>query len=263
MFWKNLFSSDEQPKEAAKDSSDTLERAKLFFEKMEQRAKELVAEVKESGQLIADADQDPYKRSYLQFKSAIIAQFTGMIDKGTQTYHSQILPKANFATMLPLSQLYTAWQTNLLKMMEDSFEGIQERNLEKEYQEIMAGYNQTKDGFQCKQCGADLAINKFYYTATYITCGFCQSQNMFDPGSQARLVEHMAIPLARARSKDQYEQYRQKKEAVGQKAATPEYELYAQAIKKEMDEILPGNEAQNQNFYDRLLKDFHNFHVAW
>jgi len=263
MFWKNLFSSDDPSNQSRMDSSDTLERAKRFFEKMEQRAKDLMQEVKESGQLIADADQDPYKRSYLQFKAAIIAQFTGMIDKGTQTYHSQIMPKANFATMLPLSQLYTTWQTNLLNMMEESFEGIQERNLEKEYQEIMEQYNQARKGFLCKQCGAELEIQQFYYTASYITCGFCQSQNMFDPGSQARLVEHMAIPLARARSKVQYENYRQQKEAVGQKAATPAYEQYAQAILNEMNKILPGNETQNQNFYDRLLKDFHKFHVAW
>lgn len=240
-----------------------IDRANTYFHKMEVRSQEIMDEVKETGQLLADADSDPYKRSYLQFKSGIIAQFTAIIQKGSETFQTQILPKANTFEMVTLSQLYNTWHTKVLNMMTNAFDGVMERNLEKEYTEIMQAYNLIREKFNCRQCGALLEIKGLYFTATYLTCGFCQTQNTFDPGTKARMIEHIARPLAESRCKEQYEIYRQKKSTEGHKAASAEYEKYVKAMIKQMNKILPGMEAQNQNFYNRLINDYTNLLVQW
>ncbi len=260
----NLFNFKNQKTEDSKTAETNLtERANTYFLKMEARSKELMEEVKESAQLLADADTDPYKRSYLQFKSGILAQFTAIIQKGSETFQNQILPKANTFEMMHVSNLYNTWQSKVLYMMTHAFEGVMERNLEKEYSEIMEEYNRARNTFHCKQCGARLAVKQFYFTATYLTCEFCQTQNTFDPGSNARMVEHMARSLAQSRCKAEYEAYRQKRSMEGQKAAAVAYERYVKAMIDQMNIILPGMEEQHQNFYNRLLADYNNLVVQW
>jgi len=239
------------------------ERAHTFFDKMEARAQEIMEEAKASGQLVADADQDPFKRSFLQFKGAIIAQFTAIIQKGSTIYQTQIMPKARGTEMISISQLFSNWHAKVLTMMNQAFDGIVERNLEEEYQEIMASYNLAKDQFTCKQCGARLAIKQFYFHASYITCEYCQTQNTFDPGTKARLLEHIARPLAESRCVNEYEHFREERSKLGASAATPAYEAYLKAMIHEMDNILPGLNEQHQNFYNRMLNDYHKLGIAW
>lgn len=244
-------------------NNNITDRARTFFTKMDERAEEIMEEAKASGQLVADADSDPFKRSYLQFKGAIIAQFTAIIQKGATTFQTQIMPKAGGAEMISLSQLYNNWHTKVLSMMTHAFDDVEERNLEQEYKEIIESYNLAKDKFHCKQCGAKLAIKQFYFHASYISCEYCQTQNTFDPGTRARLMEHIARPLAESRCLEQYELFREERSKIGAKAATPAYEAYLAAVIHEMDELLPGLNEQHQNFYNRMINDYHKLGIAW
>lgn len=238
-------------------------RARTFFTKMEERAQQIMEEARASGQVVADADSDPYKRSFLQFKGAIIAQFTVIIQKGSTTYQTQIMPNAGGAEMITLSQLYSNWNTKIVTMMNSAFDGVVERNLEQEYKDIMESYNLARDKFNCKQCGAKLTISQFYFQASYITCEYCQTQNTFDPGTKARMMEHIARPLAASRCLEQYELFREERAKGGARAATPVYEAYLKAVIHEMDELLPGLHEQHQHFYNRMMNDYHKLGIAW
>ncbi|MGO1597450.1 MAG: hypothetical protein ACTHZ1_03395 [Sphingobacterium sp.] len=261
---RNLFNFKIPRTETSKtDGSDLLQRAQIYFGKMEQRAEETLQEVKESAQLIADADTDPHKRSYLQFKGAILAQFTAMIQKGSHAYQTQMLPKAGTMDRIHLSQLFNNWQRKTMDMMTHAFKDVVERNLEQEYAQIMAEYHRSYASCHCKQCGAKLEIDRFYFTATYLSCNFCQTQNTFDPGSKARYMEHLARPLAESRCKQAYETYRLRKSTMGQKKARADYANYIQAMIHQMNIILPGMEQQHQNFHNRLMNDYDNLPIPW
>lgn len=239
------------------------DRARTFFTKMEERAQEIMEEARVSGQLVADADSDPFKRSFLQFKGAIIAQFMAIIQKGSTTYQTQIMPNARGVDMIALSQLFNSWHTKVLTMMNNAFDNVIERNLEQEYKDIMESYNLVRDKFNCRQCGAKLTIKQFYFHASYITCEYCQTQNTFDPGTKARMMEHIARPLAESRCLEQYEHFREERSKVGAKAAAPAYEAYLKAMIQEMDELLPGLNEQHQHFYNRMINDYHKLGIAW
>lgn len=261
---RNLFNFKTPGKETSTSSaSDLMQRAQTYFAKMERRCEEILEEVKESAQLIADADTDPHKRSYLQFKGAILAQFTSLIQKGSHAYQTQMLPKASTSEMMRLGQLFNDWHRKTMAIMTHAFHDVLERNLEQEYAEIMDEYHRIGASCHCKQCGAKLQIDRFYFTATYLICHFCQTQNTFDPGSKARSVEHIARPLAESRCKEAYETYKQTQSAVGRENARAEYEKYIRAVIHQMNIILPGMEQQHQNFHDRLIRDYDTRFTPW
>jgi len=245
------------------DNNTITARATTFFKKMEARAGEIMEEAKISGQLVADADKDPYKRSYLQFKGAIIAQFTSIIQKGSTTFQTQVMPNARGLEMIALSQLYNDWNAKIVSMMNHAFEQVEERNLEQEYADIMESYRLAIEKFVCKQCGAKLTMDKFYFQASYIACEFCNTQNTFDPGSKARMMEHIARPLAASRCLKQYERFLEERSQSGRKAAASAYEDYLKAMIQEMDNLLPGLSEQHQNFYERMMNDYNKLGIAW
>uniref|UniRef100_F4CFM9 Uncharacterized protein n=1 Tax=Sphingobacterium sp. (strain 21) TaxID=743722 RepID=F4CFM9_SPHS2 len=236
-----------------------VQRLQTFLSKLYQRAEEMHSEIQVSGQRIADADKDPFKRSFLQFKAGTIAQFTAIIQKGSNTYQEEVIPKASTMELVKISQIFNDWHIGVLNMMTSAFDQISERDLEKEYADIMKIYTHYKDHFHCKQCGGKLEISTFYFTATYIACPYCRTQNTFDPGTQVRLVEHLARPLAELRCNELYERYQEHRRAFGTDSAKEKYQLYLQALIDEMNRILPGLNAQHQNFYDRLLSDYERF----
>lgn len=266
--FRKFFTSKAQPiapQDDKKNSQkeDVIQRAQRFFQQLEQRAAEVAEEAKESAQLLADADTDPYKRSYLQFKGAILHQLTAIIQKGSDTYQHKIIPQASSQQMMVLNQIFQHWNQQTLQLMTQLFEQVEERDLEKEYAAIMAEYQDVIEDFTCRQCGADLQIDQFYFTATYLPCPFCQTQNTFDPGTRARQVEHMAQRLAEARCKDAYLIYREKKSTEGQAAARDRYAEYVQAVVAEMNRILPGIEKQHQNYYTRRMSDYDHLPIGW
>lgn len=234
-------------------------RLETFLDRLLTRAEDIRREIQESAQSLADADTDPYKRSFLQFKAAMIAQFTAIIQKGSTTYQTEVAPKASSMEFIAISQIFNDWHTRVLDIMTTAFDHVIERDLEGEYADIMKVYQYAKDQFQCKQCGGKLEIDRFYFTATYIACPYCRTQNTFDPGSKVRMIEHLARPLAELRCKTLYNSYQQHRQQFGAKSATEKYRTYTQALIAEMDKILPGLASQHQNFYERLMSEYQRF----
>ena len=259
----SFFNFNKKNKQTADLISETplTQRLQTFLDKLHARAEEMHAEVQVSGQSVADADTDPFKRSFLQFKSGMIAQFNAILQKGSTIYQGEVLPKASPMELMTLSQMFNDWHIAVLNMMTSAFDSVVERDLEREYRETMEEYNRYKDRFHCKQCGGKLEIYNFYFTATYIACPYCRTQNTFDPGTKVRMIEHLARPLAEHRCRGRYQTYKQERKLLGAKGAEESYRAYVLALIGEMDNILPGLETQHQNFCNRLLDDYQRFEV--
>ncbi|MBZ4192674.1 hypothetical protein [Niabella beijingensis] len=256
-----FFGRTEKDKKEQQQETPLAQRLQVFLDKLSERAQSLYDEVRATAQEVADADNDPFKRSFLQFKSGILAQFNGILQKGNDTFHTQVTPKAGMMESAVLSVRFNDWHSKVLNLMVTVFDGISERDLEKEYAAAMEAYDHTKDSFQCHQCGSRLEIDRFYFIATYITCPHCRTQNTFDPGTKAKMVELLARPLAEQRCRDLKTVYERIRGERGAGQAFESYQQYTRALIAEMDKILPGLEEQHQNFYNRLISDYRQFEI--
>ncbi|PPL00798.1 hypothetical protein SAMN05444682_10716 [Parapedobacter indicus] len=256
-----FFSSNKRNDSATEHTTETplVQRFQSFLDKLNARAKEMYDELQTDAQGVADADTDPFKRSFLQFKAGMIAQFTAIIQKGSSVYQEEVAPKASAEEFMILSQLFNNWHVGVLNMMTTSFDQVIERDLEKEYAEIMKAYEHYKHQFHCRQCGGKLEIQTFYFIATYVSCSYCRTQNTFDPGTKVRRIEHLARPLAELRCRPLYQRHQEHRKQFGPKSASASYKEYAQALIREMNGILPGLETQHQHFYDRLVSEYERF----
>jgi len=254
-----LFFGKKQQQDNPTDNQETTDivmRLQVFLGKLDQKAQDLYAEAKENAQAIADSDPDPFKRSYYQFKMGIQGQFQALLQKANTTYQTQVLPKANMFEQMKLTTIYSEWHVKFMDLMADVFQGVQLRDLEKEYREIMDDYNETKEKFNCSQCGGKLEINQFYYISTYITCPYCQTQNTFHPGTKTRMLELITRDLAEYRHRDLKNIYKGIREEQGVKAAEQAFRTYMRAVIDEMNVIQPGMETQNDQFYRRIVEEY-------
>jgi len=259
-----FFSSNKRNESGAEQTTQTtgtplVQRYQSFLDKLNARAKEMYDELQTDAQRVADADTDPFKRSFLQFKAGMIAQFTAIVQKGSSVYQGEVAPKASAGEFMILSQMFNDWHLGVMNMMTTAFDQVIERDLEKEYVGIMEEYERYKHQFHCRQCGGKLEIQAFYFMATYVSCSYCRTQNTFDPGTKVRRIEHLARPLAEFRCHSLYQRYQEHRKQFGPKSAADSYKEYVQALIREMDGILPGLETQHQNFYDRLLSEYNRF----
>lgn len=238
------------------ETTDIVARLQVFLAKLDEKAQGLYTEARENAQAIADADPDPYKRAYYQFKIGIQGQFQALLQKANSTYQTQVLPKASMFEQMKLTTIYSEWHTKFMYLMTDVFEGVQLRDLEKEYREIMDDYNEIKEKFHCSQCGGKLEINQFYYISTYITCPYCQTQNTFHPGTKTRMLELITRDLAEYRHQDLKEAYNNIRKEHGVKAAEQAFKTYMRAVIDEMNVIQPGMETQNDQFYRRIVGEY-------
>src|SRR5690606_6388543 len=106
------------------DSSSVFGRFQIFLKKLDERAFDIAREVEESAQLIVDADTDPHKRSFLQFKGAIIAQFTQIIQKASSTYQTNVIPAARQMEMIEIAPFYADWNAKMVEKMNNLFHGV-------------------------------------------------------------------------------------------------------------------------------------------
>ncbi|WP_353197394.1 hypothetical protein [Parapedobacter defluvii] len=238
---------------------DVITRLQVFLDKLGVKADELYQETKENAQAIADGDIDPYKRSFHQFKAGVIGQFQALLQKADSTYQTQVLPKAGLFEQTKVSVLYSKWHSKVLHQLTTAFDGVQLRDLEKEYREIMDDYNQVKNNFHCSQCGGQLQIDQLYYISAFVECPHCKTQNTFHPGTKTRLLEVICRDLAEFRHRDLKAAHEAQRQAKGAQEALDSFITYMRAVIDEMDRIQPGMEQQNEKFYQRLLYDYQRF----
>jgi hypothetical protein len=290
---------------AFKQQLDTLEqRWYSFLGKLEEKYDELVTAIETEGPKTYLEDTDPYKRAFYRFQSGMNGQLDGIRKKAYDTCDVQIrdfYASNKPAISDPAFDLLHNWRNRCMDAHSDWEERIEAKKSavwesvkivddpEVKYAAILAEYDHIKDKFTCKQCGSPLTIDKIFFISTYITCPACQTQNTFEPSTQARGLEHLARELAEKRTASllaaynaeknlEHELYNEihqtkysnlpdaaKKTKIAElenrmkqaaQDAPDMYRRYLRAMFDEWNKIIPDLKEQNEKFYERQLADF-------
>lgn len=201
---------------------ESQERWFVFLEKLELKMAELcAASIPELKELL-QADEDIYKRTFHRVLSGVNGQLENIRQKARDTYEEKIADvyaalSAEVSVLNPHHDLlhnfrnacsdrhqefeekHTHWR--------DQLDKTQKRDLELDYAQVLADFEAIKNKFNCKQCGGNIAIEKLFFMTVYLPCPHCQTQNTFEPGTQARNLQHFARGLAEQRTAHLYAQY--------------------------------------------------------
>jgi len=255
-----------------------------FLSKLEEKYDEVIGAIETEGPKAYAEDPDQFKRGYQRFKSGMDGQLTNIRSKAYDTCESQIRSTyyaKDEGVMAPThnvlyewfnhcTELHRSWEERIYQKRERVFEQVEALDdPEVKYQAILQQYASIKHQFKCRQCGGDLTIEKLFFISVYITCPNCQSQNTFDPGAQARMLEHIARPLAEKRNKHLYNEYREHiyegrhddiaALTAGKQTEYNYYKKYLRAVFDEIHTLLPDLQPQNELFYLRLLEDYRTY----
>lgn len=235
----NLFKNSGKEKpgpEWLPELHETRERWFVFLDKLEARMEELcLAAIPELKELIVN-DEDPYKRTFLKVQSGVRGQLANIRQKASDTFEEKVNSvfsrlSMNMTAMLQghtqLLDFRTACSDRYYRVFEEKCRHWSEQleqsalqDVEVEYRKILAEFEKVRSRFACRQCGSPIAINRIFFISTYITCTHCRTQNTFEPGAQARSLQHIARPLAEQRTASLYEAYKKEEQL--------ERELYEQ-----------------------------------
>lgn len=189
----------------------------------------------------------------------------------------------------------TKWEEALYQRETQAIEKAEWKDYEAVFRQLMDGYHREKESIHCKQCGARLQINQVYYYSVYVPCPFCQTQNIFNPGTNARQLEETARKLAEQRSKPLLEEHhlqqqlerelylqahelhltmiheknnqvvREKQHAITQLEAQRQealqkapklLEAYHRSVFNEITQLLPDLHEHNERFYNAIRAQY-------
>jgi hypothetical protein len=202
---------------------ETQERFFTFLTKLEEKMEELcsaaIPELKE----LQQNDTDPYKRNFARMQAAVLGQLDTVNLKANTIQQEKILnykyelerrtdelnKYRNLITEFnsKCSDRYCYQFKTTLQQWIDKVRETAVEDLEIKYQNVLKEYNDIKDKFTCKQCGGTITIEKIFYLNTFVTCSYCQTQNSFEPSTQAKMVLNFAQELAIQRSKNDSDLY--------------------------------------------------------
>ncbi|MDR7210144.1 hypothetical protein [Flavobacterium piscis] len=202
---------------------ESKERLFLFLDKLEAKMEELCsAAIPELNDLMAN-DEDIYKRTFHRVYAGVNGQLSNIRQKASDVYDEKIIDlyeniNAKVSVLNPHHSLLSNFRTECserhhrkfeekYQYWQNQLEKTQERDLEIEYQKVLTEYNSIKNSFNCKQCGGNITIEKIFFIDTYIPCMHCQTQNTFEPSTQARMLQIFARNLAEQRTAHLYEIY--------------------------------------------------------
>ena len=196
------------------------QRLDTFLGKLNERADLLLQGFLAEAPTIMASD-NIHGQAYYRFLSATRGQISTLRQKVNEAKEKQIDPLVftySRDITSPLSHLVYEWRNRCYDKIHHWEEALHARETKaivqaeaKDYEAVFQGlidqYNVEKEKVHCKQCGAKLVIEGMYYYSTYIPCPFCQTQNIFDPGTNARQLEETARKLAEQRSKPILEEH--------------------------------------------------------
>ena len=309
MFNSSKQKNGEQLPEWVEQCNETQERWFAFLDKLEAKMNELCEAAIPELESLFVTDEDHYKRTYHKVVSGIKGQLNQIRKKAADAYEDKVNAlydgiKGQVSVMSPhynslsdfrtkcseryhrqFDKKYQSWNTQL--------DATQKEDFEIKYQQIITDFENIKNSFTCKQCGGKLSIPKIFFISTIITCPYCQTQNTFEPSSQARNLEQLGRQLAEQRTQPLLNNYMlahgkeqeiyfemhelklkrfinleheaankkqladleaQRQQAI--KDAPVFYETYLRAMFNEWNKIVPDLATQNEKFYLRQLKDF-------
>jgi hypothetical protein len=268
MFGFGKKNNDEHPLTAEIEQKQA--RWFTFLQKLESRMEEVceaaVPELKE----VFEQDADPYKRAHGRMLAGLIGQMDQMRRKAADVKEQEIIYfagsfEASYAGSDHFKLLYNFREAcyNRHIVFEDKIQqyisrlrdAAGEQDLEAAYRQQVAEFGKIRDKFSCTQCGGNITIPKMFFIVTYVTCPFCQTQNTFHPSTETQLVLHNARSLAEQRTAHLLKAYES-----GSPRDPALYQQYLRAMFDEWNSIVPDMAGENEKFYERLLKDHHNYH---
>lgn len=301
-------SKNDQTSIAAKEMQETKERFFVFIGKLEEKLKEFAGASIPELEALNKGDSDEFKRAYHRMKSAVLGQLGSIRKKALDVKEEKIegfvLPYDDHA----ISAVYYQFRAECYKRYDqldelhlhyhELIENTDAEDFEAKYQKIVDEYEAIKDKFRCVQCGSPITIGKIYFTTTYITCPACQTRNTFEPGSQAKMLEHIGRSLAEQRTahllkahdaipekaQELYLQihhlelsliHERDKKVIAQKTQEIQelqrqkeeleskrpglYQTYLRAMFDEWNKINPALAEAHEKFYIRLLNDYKQY----
>lgn len=270
-FLKSKYNNPTLPEEIRQ----TEEKWFVFLDKLENRLEELCTAAMPELTTVFNQDSDPYKRAHSRMLNALIGQINQMRQKANNAKEEHVIPLVYAATSL-LPDLFSSAGRNghnrlhhfkmscfdrhhhfenrineAISLLRSS-EG--KHDLEKAYREQLAEFERIKNKFICKQCGGKISIPKMFFIATYIRCQFCQTQNTYTPSTEMQMIFYQARSLAEQRTAHLLQLYEE-----SQPKNPVLYQQYLRSMFDEWNKITPDTAAENERFYQRLLKD-HTIH---
>lgn len=194
-----------------------------FLDKMEVRMQELTEAAIPELTEMRNSTEESFKMDFHRMKSGIDGQLENIRKKVYDVHDEKILdlyqeikhdysPKDKDREVLDAFRNECRYRYNLF---EDKFQKASNavnatdyEDYEIAYQKVLAEYAAIKDKFHCKQCGSPISIEKIFFINVHLACSACQTQNTFEPSTQARMVQHFAQDLAHQRAADLYEEYK-------------------------------------------------------
>lgn len=280
----------------------TKERFFVFIEKLEVKLKEFTDAAVPELAALGNEDAEGDDRAYYRMKSAILGQIDGIRKKAMQAQEEKITNFPYSYSSYEIQKAYYDFRNicyersgqleELCSLCRDRIENAYTEDYEAEYRKIMEAYESVRNKFVCVQCGSPVSIDKVYFTTTYITCPACQTRNTFNPGSQAKMLEHLGRNLAEQRTKHLLEEHcitagqanellqqthrlkidlsfrKDKEEAVRLEQLEQQkkdkeahrdalYQKYLRAMFDEWNSINPSLSTQHEAFYKSLLEEYH------
>ncbi|SHN37805.1 hypothetical protein [Chitinophaga sp. CF418] len=208
---------DKQQLATFKSELDALEnRLDTFLAKLDERVDVLLSGFIEEAPSVM-AEDDRFGQAYYRFSSAMNGQAGNMREKLREVLEKQIEPVyyRYSDTFSVESEAYSIlrewrhrcarkadeWEEQLRHRVDEATEQVERKDYEPVFEQMMNTYWQQCQSVNCRQCGANLNIKQVYYYSAYVTCAYCQTQNIFEPGAMGRDIEHTARKLAEQRSK--------------------------------------------------------------
>lgn len=251
--------------------SQTQERWFSFLQKLEERMWEMCTAAVPELKAVFTQDTDPYKRAHGHMLQGLLGQLSQMRTKANQVREEKIngllfsgeaiipditsIAGSKYHKLLHTFRMdcinrHYIFEEKLNAAMVQLQQAAGKQDLEAAYLEQLLAFEKIKDSFLCQQCGGNISIPKMFFIATYISCPFCQTQNTFMPSTEAQMVLHHARELAEQRTAHLLKTF---------KETHPEdpdlYRQYLRAMFNEWNKIVPDMAAENEKFYERLLKD--------
>jgi RNA polymerase-binding transcription factor DksA len=315
-----LFSStkkeDTQPPEWLDEAHEIRTRLFGFLEKLESKMQELCEAAIPELIEIQKTETGLYNMAYGNMLSGIKGQLENIRQKAYDVYEDKVNDfyqniKSDVSVLSPHHKILMDFRTacsdrhnafeETLSDWNDALDATEaDGNLEEKYQNILNEYENIKNKFTCKQCGGKIVIEKIFFLSTYITCSHCQSQNTFEPSTEAKGLEDLGRKLAEQRtahllvayndalekerdlyhqrhelklsiigesSKNVLQQVEQQMQALNEerdhaiKEAPGLYVKYLRAMFDEWNKIVPDLTVQNNKFHDSQLAQFMKSHT--
>ena len=145
--------------------------------------------------------EDYYEGLISYFIESEDESLDGLEDVSSETYFDKCDPRYN-----KFEKAMDYWSKQVEKTKSE--------NLEAKYQAILDEYELIKDKFACKQCGSPISISAIFLTTTHVECPSCQTQNTFEPSTQAKELDVVGQELAEQRNEQLLDTYEAEKERL-------------------------------------------------